>query len=157
VALFKAYPPSPTEQAMIGGLRRQGVNVEIHVLAEGTPIDRSFLRRIRESDALLFHMCDATPKSKAVLTVDWLGSQRPVSSGVLDLARLLDAPIMPVTYQSHEKAEWIDAGPMISVERVRKERSLVLQEIMAAGERQIRSRPEQWQLWHDWHQISAGR
>lgn len=155
VALFKAYPPSPTEQVMIDGLRRQGVNLEIHVLAEGAPINRAFLRRIRETNALLFHMCDATPKSNAVLTVDWLGARRLVSSGVLDLARLLDAPILPVTNQSGADGDQIDVGSMFPVERVKKERSLVLQEIMAIGERQIRRCTEQWQLWHDWHAQSG--
>ena len=150
ILFFKKLKPSSTESELIAGLVNAGIDCKLFVLDEAQSITREFIKSINEVPSVLFHMCDIPPLKSRSLDVRWLGETQPVSCGIIDLARLLNAPIFVATYQITGDQDLIKLHNPITTQECRSNPTQSLQKIMAYGESQIRKAPTQWQLWSDW-------
>ncbi len=155
VAFIKAHPPSPSEKLLIEALKKNGIDAKFVILTESKQLNRRFFKSIKSENRILFHMCDTLPNAGRSLKVRWLGSEHNISCGIVDLSLLIDAPIFTMLYQSTSTRDIVRISDMFLPQQVAHDRHDVLQRICDAGEAQIRSCPEQWQLWHDWSYINS--
>lgn len=106
-------------------------------------------RRLREGGVV--HIA-ADAMSNSSVIVPFLNGRMPLSSGVLELARLCGCPVLPLVAAYTDKGIRIELGEPLDFryEGTREECMHTNLPILAAElERQVRAFPDQWMLWAD--------